>query len=460
MYPKSQHNTVVLGLSFYLLPSRTKMSNRKISNEEWFNISFLLEQHHAVFYKLWEMGKPCFVRELHGQPLETACVQFDRHGEFVWFFFNPDFWDSLDMNNKLFVICHEALHIILNHGIRICDKNKKDEDGKIIIDNGRVNACLDIVVNHSLVNNFGFRRTEIQREQNFCWIDTVFKGNNPLPSDNECFEFYYNLHKKTYGDGKCFYITVDDHSGLQNSESADKLIENLNENLSQEEKQALKDMIEKHFEEEEENKTKKAGKGTGAWTFANSKVVRKKKWETVIKKWASQYWIYKDVEIEQWGMDSRRSTLLNSKLFLPSDYEDEAITKGEWKIDVWFFLDTSGSCWGLKDRFFSAALSLDPSRFNVRLFCFDTKVEETTLESRKVYGGGGTSFTIMEERIQLEKKTNPEFEYPEAVFVMTDGYGDKIKNEKPEAWYWFLSEGGSKDCIDSRSNIYWLKDYE
>ena len=29
---------------------------------------------------------------------------------------NPKFWDSLNYYNKAFVIAHECLHIILNHG--------------------------------------------------------------------------------------------------------------------------------------------------------------------------------------------------------------------------------------------------------------------------------------------------------------------------------------------------------
>ena len=48
------------------------------------------------------------------------------------------------MDGKLFVICHEMLHIILNHGKR--SKNTLSEN-KIA-----ANMALDIVVNHSLIN--------------------------------------------------------------------------------------------------------------------------------------------------------------------------------------------------------------------------------------------------------------------------------------------------------------------
>ena len=114
-------------------------------------------------------------------------------------------------------------------------------------------------------------------------------------------------------------------------------------------------------------------------------------------------------------------SLLPRKMFLPSEMEIDERDFEKTQIDVWFFLDTSGSCWNLKDRFFTAAASLPPERFNIRLFCFDTVVKETTLESKKVYGGGGTCFKILEEEIQKEIRQGAE--YPTGVFVITDGYG-------------------------------------
>jgi hypothetical protein len=111
-------------------------------------------------------------------------------------------------------------------------------------------------------------------------------------------------------------------------------------------------------------------------------------------------------------------------MFLPSDMEIEDDNDEKTRIKVYFYLDTSGSCWGLKDRFFAAALSLPDDRFDIRLFCFDTTVQETTLESRKIYGGGGTSFSILEAHIQKEIKEKGE--YPEAVFVITDGYAATV----------------------------------
>ena len=92
------------------------------------------------------------------------------------------------------------------------------------------------------------------------------------------------------------------------------------------------------------------------------------------------------------------------------------------------------------------------------MFCFDTNVEETTLASRKIYGGGGTSFRIIESHIQTLISTNG-CKYPE-VFVITDGWGDMVKPKFPQKWHWFLTDNGSNNYLPKESNIYNLKDYE
>jgi hypothetical protein len=128
------------------------------------------------------------------------------------------------------------------------------------------------------------------------------------------------------------------------------------------------------------------------------------------------------------------------------------------KITVFFFMDTSGSCWGLKDRFFRAARSLPPEKFDIRLFCFDTQVQETDIESGRIYGGGGTAFDIIESKIQTTCR-NEKIKYPKAVWIMTDGMGSRVNPEKPDRWYWFLSHD-YRYYIPKESSIHMLKDFE
>ena len=426
----------------------------EIKSEEWLQISNELEQYHAIFYKLWSIGKPVFKEEI-----DTAAIEFDKQGNYIQFSFNPSFWNNLSLNGKLFVICHEMLHVILNHGKRISNLHGC---GKI-----SANLCLDIVVNHSLVNNFGFDKNSIEfdiqsainskeNKNILCWAKEIFPNEN-YP-DDECFEFYFNKYKEKFGDGHSNHTNnlnqgcLDDHSNFIDKDF-DSFVQKIASTLTKEELKAIENIAKKHEDK------KYSGLGLGWWhSVNNSKIQIKKKWETIIKSWERK--THKDSYgcAEQWLRKSRRYSNLDNDLFLPSEIETYQSTNEENKIDVFFFMDTSGSCFNLKDRFFQCASSLDPQKFNVRLFCFDTKVQETNLKSKKIYGGGGTLFDIIENYVQKEIEES-NIKHPH-VFVLTDGFGNTIKVKKPKKWNWFLTKGGTKLWIDKNCNIYKLEDYE
>ena len=185
----------------------------------------------------------------------------------------------------------------------------------------------------------------------------------------------------------------------------------------------------------------------------------KLKWETIIRNWAAKA-IEMDVkeDDEQWAKTARRFSLLDRSLSLPFDMEIEALTQKKKKIDVWFFLDTSGSCIHLAGRFFRAASSLPPNRFNVHLFCFDTKVYPSDLKKKRVRGGGGTKFCILETYV-VKHSIEMGLPYPSGVFVITDGGGTDIRPKKPGNWHWFMSEMVLRN-IPSGCHIYNLKDFE
>jgi len=163
-------------------------------------------------------------------------------------------------------------------------------------------------------------------------------------------------------------------------------------------------------------------------------------------------------DCEQWVRINRRFALVDTELILPTEMEVEDVWEEKDRIRVDFYMDTSGSCIGMKDRFFKAAASLPEERFDVRLYCFDTRCYDTTLESKKMEGGGGTSFQCIEDDIQERCQKNGE-KYPVAVFVLTDGYGDEISPEDPEAWYWFVTNG-YYNYIPKESKKYNLDEFE
>ena len=420
-----------------------------ITNEDWMKISQDLEEHHALFYQCWQMGRPVFT-----DIIPTAAVRFNMEGDYIEFLFNPDFWRSQSHYERLFIIAHECLHVTLNHGRRTI--NKIQANANI------VNHILDIVVNHTLVTNFGFDRSKIGGQANLCWVDTIFP-DKPNLATNEAFEYYYNLLPVIPQD----VFLLDDHRELPvegNSGAADGAIDKLNKELTNEEKQSIREIIEKHqpksgISSDDDSCGDEIGTGTGVgggWTFAKvGYVEKKKKWETVVKEWSIKH-LLDESENEQWSRVHRRFSLMSGELMLPSEMEEDTLEKD--RLLVFFFLDTSGSCWKYRDRLFKAALSLPKEKFDIRLFCFDTKVQETTLESRKIYGGGGTNFGIIESHIQ-KMMSQELIKYPSAVFLITDGRGTPVSPQHPDKWHWFLIYD-YKNYIPAKSKTYLLKDYE
>lgn len=419
---------------------------------EYFKISRTLESNHVLFSRMWTMGEPIFTTDI-----PTAAVTFDKKtGEQLSYLFNPDYFDKLDDYQKSFVISHECLHIILSHG-----KRSFEFDNAMLC-----NVAMDLVVNHMLVEKFGFDRNAVYDQQNLCWVDTVFGPDSEVRTDGT-FEYYYNLLKSdsTAQSRAGKTQLVDSHNweasyGAESGENKNDGVDNLNKQIVEAMEGEVQKMpdIGKHIQadNQEDLESKLAGNVAGnGYLQLKPKPIIKYKWETIIKKW-SRVIQRKEKEKEQWARKNRRISDLPTKMMLPSYMEYEHENKG--MIDVWFFQDTSGSCQSLAPRFFAAARSLNPKRFNVKMFCFDTKIYPTTLESGKLYGFGGTSFCIIEQYIQSEIRSK-DIPYPAAVFVITDGYGDAVIPEQPKKWYWFLSTD-YKMLIPNTCNIYKLSDFE
>lgn len=429
-------------------------TTRRFDREEWETIGDGLQNFHSIFSKFWSMGKPQFTRKVG-----TLAVYFDKLGDLIEFNINPEFWDTCTDEQKVFFICHEVTHVLFYHGFRInCLKTQKDLQ--------IANLALDIVVNHFLTDNLGFTRELVDPEDKLCWVDTVFPDVKKRPMAGKHFEYYYNLiqqeieqnGQKSKASGMS---SIDEHESLESF--IDKNFEEkMKESLDRTDQEAIDQSPEmKEMARGELDKANKGGKEAGptsgnSWLLARTKkVIPKRKWETVIKNWASKY--LEEKVMEQWTKEHRRLVNMPKDFLIPAEHEVEEYEKK--RIPVWFFQDTSGSCAHLADRFFAAAESLPEDRFIVKMHCFDTRVFETDLKSKKLYGFGGTSFTCIENYIQNELKKNAKLRYPEACFIITDGYGDRVTPEKANRWFWFLSEKYT-ECIPKECKTFDLKDFE
>jgi len=439
--------------------------------DDHFEVLQQLEQHHALFGQFWSVGN---IEE--SERIPTACVTFDKEGGALMFYVNPKFWNSLSTYAKAFVIGHECLHIYYDHGRR----GLKLENKKM------ANWAMDVVVNHTLCDAFGFVREDIPEAENWIWRDTAFP-DNPTIQANRAMEYYYNLLKdrkddgeggkgegapgeKGEGGGSGEPQTVDQHEDMFQGDADDlqDIIDAMKDALEDATDKLSNDEIDDFDEKAGANGDEKAAATQQAGTMAGElsklirlgKIIKKRTWEAVVKDILGSYLgKEEDIEVEQWAHDNRRMTGFGRNVMLPSDYTESIRIRD--RVNVWFFMDTSGSCVEWATRFFTAAASIPDDKFKSRMFCFDTRVYETTLESGKLYGFGGTAFQPIEDAIQATMKKE-ECKYPDVVFLVTDGAGSHVSPQFADRWHWFITEDrwATERYIPKDSHTWKLKDFE
>lgn len=394
-----------------------------------------LTEYHRLFYGVFELGNPIFTEEI-----DTAGVAFNKETGKIDFLLNEDFFTSLNSKEQLFLVCHEALHVVFAH-IERTKIYKLDLDLS--------NIAQDIVINELLVNEFGFNRGELPFTKDGCFVDTVFTASEIQKYDiktNGSFEYYYSLlEKKNKKSLKVKNIDIHDLEKVLSEiysqipeEVSDNIMRVVAEKMANEEaKDMLKALSEPLSDKLDSNGTTSLGSHYG---IVIEKLNKKVKWEDIVKKKVASLLKVDNREYETFVKRPRRLTCLDEDLFLPEYTDFEHVLND--KFNIAFFLDSSGSCIGYKNQFFSLAASIPKDKFNVTLYSFDTRVYKLDIKSKSVQGGGGTSFQPMENTIQNGIKNDPDYrgKYPDLVFVLTDGYGDTIRPALPKNWYWLMTE--------------------
>lgn len=440
-----------------------ELQQRKFSFEEEIEILNILSEHHTVFQTFFSISKPIFTEEI-----PTAAVGFNSSGKCIMMLINPKFWDSLNYYNKAFVIAHECLHIILNHG----------ERGKHYKNAKNVNIAQDIVINEILVYGFGFNKFEIINWENFCFLETVF-GLDLISEKNielhKTFDYYLKIieslslnsnqklvdchqnEMKDFGlDGELSKEIQDllDEANKNSNEMIDNLEENLSEKISDSEKyEFAKDLG------EELSKSKEAGNsslGNYIDIFNNKKQKKKGGWEKIVKKHVISLMKNEFVEKESWLTRDRKAMLLDDDLFIQGVFEEESREKQ--KYDLVFFLDASGSCLNYSKRFFKLLKSIPEDKFKISAYSFDTNVYEIDLNGDKIKGSGGTSFQVINN--EVENITKIRKKHPDAIFVLSDGAGDRFTPSKPKLWHWILVPNSSTGFIPKESTCHNMKDFD
>lgn len=423
-----------------LFVTRRFLMNKDLFLEEYHTIISPLQYYHEIFYKIAAVGEPYLT-----DAIPTAAVGFDKQGGFLKYYFNPDFIEKLNPYQLRFVVCHEMLHILCNHGKRTVD----------IDDYLRpcANIAMDIVVNHNLLDSFRFMRSLLGPLGNeLAFFDTVFGRRPEFFEAGETFEFYFNKLKKDppQDDGKGIFAlgnggTLDDHSQLP-SLTREELEKVLEEALGEDQAGKLMESLDR-----------RGGHAPAMEDFEAifKYVPKKQKWEDIFAGYDRKIRGIQERDKETWAATSRRMALMSSNVLLPSMMEMD--DEDGYKYDLWVFQDVSGSCVGHLQRFLDAARSIPTDMARIKFHAFDTDVRRIDIKSRDIRAGGGTYFHIIEEYI--EERVQAGEKYPNIIVIISDGDGNEVQPRKPHLWNWVLV---TDHChfIPEESKVYSLQDFE
>lgn len=360
--------------------------------------------------------------------VSTAAVTIQQ-GKLV-FFFNTTFWNTLTIQEQLFLIIHECFHVLLYHFVRFKTFSRV------------VNVALDLAVNHSIIRRFSFDEKDLPSiRSSGCWCDTVLP-NETLLDTLSAEEYLFILQQKQEDVN---YSCFDSHQGIT-QQDLDELFSQI--------KRTLKEQFPGTSDEEVDEIIKHSleglqpGIGTGHEEAATAIEKKSDPWKHFAKKLVKTH--AQPKYHTSWLPDRRTAHVMPPTMFLPSVWEEEQ----EDKIEVVVLLDTSGSCAEYRKHFLGFAKALPATIFNVHLFGFNTSPYEIDL-ARPKFHGGGTSFHFFQQvfdDIKSERKLG---------FVFTDGAGTKCNLTHPDLWSWFLYyENSTFSCIPPGCATYDLSKFE
>lgn len=422
-----------------------------ISVKEFVAISEMISMDNSLYQALWRCSNFQW-----DTTIPTAAVGYDLISGQIGIFINPDFWDSLNKSGKRFVLFHEASHIFYDH-LTYAGKSAKQ---RAKIDHKSANIAQDVAINH-ILEDYYIPDARANMPIELCFVDTVFSKSEVQQHKivaHQRWTVYYDILMLRPKEEKSDLDSFDVHAGGSSLPGINGHpyggFEDLPPELQQEVYERVNEEIVKSAGatdvEEAENAFNQAGCGSGG-AFLNisrdANVVKNRKWEELVRNILASMIEKKQAEKSSWAMRSRNSFSLPADIILPGTVDLE-VPEPKRRYKALFFLDSSGSCVSQASRFFNLVRTVPEDLFEVSLCSFDTRVYELELSATRVKGGGGTYFHILEDYIQ-QKCRNGE-KYPDVVFVLSDGYGNRFNCQHPKRWVWLLTDNYTA-CIPAAS---------
>lgn len=351
----------------------------------------------------------------------TACTDGRK------IFFNPHFLNSLTSDERLTILGHEIWHCGMSHFSR--------EHGRIE-DHEMWNHAIDHEVN-SLLEDDGFSipsHAVLYRPYKGESAETVFEliKNGTIEMRGECLDEHKtnNSPGESKNDGHDGWSTV---SISNNGEITAKVDGDFTPHRTDD---VWKDWKNKMMAAAQQCQGR--GVDMGAYKSRLDELFASKMhWKEILR----QYLTPMFDSTRKWLPPNRRHVY--KKMYLPS-------LRKEKQLNIVIAIDTSGSTTGdIVKTFVSEVFAILNSfgGYQLRLIQCDWAItEDTTYNTERPFiadkfrlkGGGGTDFTPVFDLLKLD------FEEPEVLLYLTDGYGSAPKNEPAFPVIWGVIEGGVK----------------
>lgn len=307
---------------------------------------------------------------------------------------NPNFWDSINKKEKIFLLAHECYHIAFEHLLRRGDR-----------DPAKFNMAGDYVINN-LLDNSGY--------------EFIKGGCLDHDWDDLCTEEIYNLLPEPPEDYDC--------DCLEPSEGDKEALE-----------EEMQDIIIKAYTESIAQGEKAGAIPSEIIREINKLLNPKLPWQSILNRFMND----KTKEDYSWIKPNKRYL---PEFYLPSLYSEKLPS-------IAIIIDTSGSInMDLLTEFLSEIeyinLEMNPSK--ITMLCFDTRLhniqdieEGESILDYKVQGHGGTDIDPVLDWV----KEN----LPTLSIIFTDGYFYSYKDTLPDSevlWAIYNNDTFEAQCGD------------
>jgi predicted metal-dependent peptidase len=409
---------------------------------------FLLRVNSIFFTFTQDMMVPEFSTEI-----PTAAVAFSRDEldkPCIKFMFNPEFWDSLNYNEKIFVFVHEVLHVLFSHGKRgneffeLIPKNLQSQQ--------LLNISMDICINELILSQYLSdipTSTMPKIMEIACFIDTVFEGCSDDIEKAKNFQYYYQKYLEKFGEESLEEFKL--------SSMDSHYFDNIDSELLEEIEEMIDNIINSEDEKEEsldnDKIIKLPGKGYSLNNGNNDDIINKQyeKPDHSLEKYfdlavATSFYKEPPVVKTQWYGVNRRNISISKNTSLSIPIRKEIHKNNKHKILA--YCDVSGSCENVSRKFISMISDLSDKKYEKDIYVFADRVKECKIVDKKIsYSGAGYGTNIND--VMKHYNNNMIKNKYDAVFVLTDGYYQNINHYNDSHysnWHFFIIDNGITNC--------------